>query len=52
MINKGKGTYYRPGKENKEVEYIVLEYAPKGELYDYIANSGIFSEELARHCFK
>lgn len=31
---------------------IVLEYAASGELFDYVARSGFFSEEVARTYFK
>ena len=44
---------YQKGKGNdKEVNYIVLEIAQGGELFDFIAISGRFEEPLARHFFK
>jgi len=40
------------GKPSKTVSYIVLELAQGGELFDFIANSGSFSEPEARFFFK
>lgn len=34
------------------VDYIALELAGKGELFDFISNSGPFSEPVARYYFK
>ena len=31
------------------VNYLVIEYYPKGDLFDYIANTDYFSEDLARY---
>jgi hypothetical protein len=42
---------YESQGKGKEVSYIVLEMAQGGELFDYIACSGRFSEELARYFF-
>lgn len=39
------------GTEKKKCEYIVLEIAKGGELFDYISNTGALSEEEARHFF-
>ena len=44
--DKGKG------KQADEVNYIALEIAQGGELFDFIAMSGRFPEPLARHFFK
>ena len=52
QIEFGKGTYVKPGKKDREVDYIVLELALAGELFDFIAISGPFSESLARYYFK
>ena len=41
----------KPDGSSKEVIYIVLEYAECGELFDYIANTGNFTEEMARFYF-
>tara|TARA_B110000285_G_C14797329_1_gene455792 strand:- start:236 stop:373 length:138 start_codon:yes stop_codon:yes gene_type:complete len=35
----------------KEVNYIVLEIAERGELFDFVANTGAFSEHVARYFF-
>jgi serine/threonine protein kinase len=40
-----------PTKFEKK-RFVVLELAYGGELFDYIAQSGYFSEPLARHFFK
>jgi len=52
QIEYGKGTYSKPGKKDREVDYIVLELALAGELFDFIAISGPFHESLARYYFK
>lgn len=36
----------------KEMDYIILELGLGGELFDYIAISGGFSEKFARYFFK
>ena len=36
----------------KNVTYIVLELAGGGELFDFIAQSGKFTESIARYYFK
>lgn len=36
-------------KGNKTVDYLVLELVNGGDLFDYVANSGRFSEEVARY---
>lgn len=38
-------------KEIKDVNFIVLELAEGGELFDFIANTGRFGESLARYFF-
>eukprot|EP00826_Nyctotherus_ovalis_P037739 TRINITY_DN3469_c0_g1_i14.p1 TRINITY_DN3469_c0_g1~~TRINITY_DN3469_c0_g1_i14.p1 ORF type:complete len:323 (-),score=95.91 TRINITY_DN3469_c0_g1_i14:123-1037(-) len=40
------------GGEEKPVIYLALELAGKGELFDYVALTGTFSDSLARHYFK
>jgi len=51
ILEQGKDMYESKGK-SKEVSYIALELAQGGELFDYIACSGKFSEPLARYYFK
>ena len=43
---------YKKSKGSKVVDYIALELAGKGELFDFISNSGPFSEPVARYYFK
>lgn len=38
-------------KSDKTVDYLVLELVNGGDLFDYIANSGRFSEDVARYYF-
>lgn len=40
------------GRVRKDVNYIVLEIAQGGCLFDYVANTGRFSEKCARYYFK
>jgi serine/threonine protein kinase len=40
----------QPGKE-KEVDYIVLEICSGGEIFDFVAVSGAFTEDQARYFF-
>lgn len=40
------------GGEEVPVMYLALELADKGELFDYVALAGSFSDSLARHYFK
>ena len=55
QIEVGRGLYKKqpkngqPGKE-KEVDFIVLEIC-SGEIFDFVAVSGAFSEEQARYFF-
>lgn len=53
MIEVSKGQIKSQSKpeKNKEVEYIVLELVQGGELFDFVANSGRFSENVARFYF-
>ena len=46
LINNGTGNVVRKGKVFKEKQYIILEYASKGRLYDYIRqfNQGLKKE--------
>lgn len=53
LIDFGRGTLKKPNGNSKEVDFIVLEYAENGELFDYIyfPKKG-FSENIARYIFK
>ena len=51
QIETGKDLYKKP-KGNKEVDYVVLSIAAQGEVFDFIASSGPFSEPVARYYFK
>ena len=42
----------KPDGRTKNVAYIVQEMIEGGELFDYIANSGAFSEDVCRYYFK
>jgi serine/threonine protein kinase len=42
----------RPNGSTIEVIYISLEYIPNGEIFDYIAESGRFSEDESRYYFR
>ena len=44
-------TYQKPGKEDKKINYVALEYAEMGELHDFIAVDTPFSEDIARFYF-
>jgi len=47
------GTYKKKnGKPSRKVAYIVFELAERGQLFDYILQSGEFSEPVARYYFK
>jgi len=51
-IAVGRGPYDKQdGTTPSEVLFILMEYAPEGELFDMIANSGKFSESTARYFF-
>jgi serine/threonine protein kinase len=50
-LKRGKSEYRKPSG-SEEVRYISLEIAEKGELFDFVLNTGKFSEETARYFFK
>ena len=52
QIEYGIDTYKKSSGKSKTVSYIVLEIALGGELFDFVAISGRFSEPLARYFFK
>ena len=45
------GTYTKKNGTTYEALCIVLEFCAGGELFEYVANSGRFSEEVARAYF-
>jgi len=48
----GRGPFDKQdGSKPQEVLFILMEYAPEGELFDMIANSGKFKEPVARYFF-
>lgn len=52
LIEYGKdGVVERSNGHKEHVIYIVLELATGGELFDYVATTGKFSEEIARLYF-
>jgi serine/threonine protein kinase len=48
----GHAEYIKANGKKKEVDYIVLELAAGGELFDFIVLSGRFDEPTARYYFK
>jgi serine/threonine protein kinase len=46
-----QGTYSSKGSQ-KKVAYVALELVSGGELFDWVSNSGEFSEPVARYYFK
>ena len=51
QIEFGVGTYEKNNGKSKEVQYIVMELAICGEVFDFVAISGRFEEPLARYYF-
>lgn len=51
QIEFGVGTYEKSSGKKTEVQFIVLELAIGGELFDFVAISGRFEEPLARYFF-
>ena len=47
----GNEVILHPKKGSQRVDYIVLELASGGELFDFVANSGHFSERIGRYFF-
>lgn len=45
-------TWHKKSGKTVEVAYIVQEMIPGGEFFDYVANSGPFSESMCRYYFK
>lgn len=48
----GHDNYVKPNKKARQVSFIALELAEGGELFDFVANTGRFSEAVARYYFK
>jgi len=54
MIDNGKGPLTRKGTIKGEYQYVVYEYAPKGDLFDYfiLPNESALKEKYAKILFK
>ena len=53
LVECGTGTYEKEdSNKSRTVDYIVLEIASGGEVFDFIANTGEFEERIARYYFK
>lgn len=46
------GIIEKPSGEKKQAFYIVLELAQGGELFDFVASTGAFKEDVARYYFR
>ena len=44
-------TYTSPNKTDTKVDYIAFEFAENGELFDFLSETGPFSEDQARYFF-
>jgi hypothetical protein len=51
-VHSGQGEYIKSSGKKRVVNYIAIELAPKGELFDYVAVTGRFTERVARYFFK
>lgn len=51
MEYKESGEYHKTNGSSFNVMYVVLELATGGELFEYVANTGRFSESVARTYF-
>jgi serine/threonine protein kinase len=52
QIETGTAEYMKLSGKKRDVNYIVLELALGGELFDFVAISGRFEEPIARFYFK
>lgn len=53
LIDYSKSSiYYKRSGRTKLVSYLVLEYAKNGEIFDFVAKLGAFTEPIARFYFK
>jgi serine/threonine protein kinase len=48
LVEQGTGVQENPKKGSKSVTYIILELAEGGELFDFIALGGAYTESVAR----
>lgn len=51
LLAKGNDVYKKGKATDQNRDYMVLEIAEGGELFDFIAQTGRFPEPLARHFF-
>ena len=51
IIEQGTADYKKVGGKSRKVDFIALEIAEKGILFDFISYSGAFDEDLARYYF-
>jgi hypothetical protein len=51
IIEQGNADYTKSGGKSRKVDFIALEIAEKGILFDFISHSGAFDEDLARYYF-
>lgn len=51
LIESGKANYKTADGET-QVDYIAVKHAANGELFDFISQSGTFSEPVARFFFR
>jgi len=52
QLEHGQEVYESKSGSKKKVNYIVLELAQGGELFDFVSMSGKFDEPIARYYFK
>jgi len=51
FLEQGRDSIKKEGKADKVTDYIVLELAQGGELFDFVANTGRFQEKYCRLYF-
>jgi carbon catabolite-derepressing protein kinase len=52
IVHSGQGEYTKPSGKKRAVNYIAIELAQGGELFDYVCVTGRFHERMARYFFK
>lgn len=52
QLEFGQEVYRKTNGKERQVSFIVLELAFGGELWDFLANSGRFNEQIARYFFR